>query len=98
MPVTVIEPGEECSGFGPLHVFNAYPRKNRHLIDAGYRDAKRVLATRRRHDDQAETRRRRRRPSAAAAASGAPPATEPASATTPGKVVSLRAVEPSGES
>ena len=29
VPVTVIEPGEQYSGFGPLHVFNAYPRKNR---------------------------------------------------------------------
>jgi len=52
VPVTVIEPGEELSGFGPLHVFNAYPRKNRRLIETGYRDAKRVMATRRRHEEQ----------------------------------------------
>jgi predicted acylesterase/phospholipase RssA len=53
VPVTVIEPGEEFSGFGPFHVFNAYPRKNRALIAAGYRDAKRVLAARRRLEKQA---------------------------------------------
>jgi predicted acylesterase/phospholipase RssA len=53
VPVTVIEPGEELSGFGPLHVFNAYPRKSRRLIEAGYRDAKRVLATRRRQEEHA---------------------------------------------
>lgn len=29
VPVTVIEPGEQFSGFGPLHVFHAHPRKNR---------------------------------------------------------------------
>ncbi len=52
VPVTVIEPGEELSGFGPLHVFNAYPRKNRRLIEAGYRDAKRVMAARRRQEEQ----------------------------------------------
>ena len=44
VPVTVIEPGEQYSGFGPLHVFNAYPQKNRALMEAGYRDAKRALA------------------------------------------------------
>jgi NTE family protein len=48
VPVTVIEPGEQYSGFGPLTVFNAYPRKNRNLMAAGYRDAKRALAQRRR--------------------------------------------------
>jgi len=52
VPVTVIEPGEEFSGFGPFHVFNAYPRKNRALMAAGYRDAKRVLAARRRLEEQ----------------------------------------------
>lgn len=98
VPVVVIEPGEEFSGFGPLHVFNAYPRKNRRLIDAGYRDAKRVMATRRRHDDQAETRRRRRPPAAAAAASGTTPVPEQANPPTSGKVVSLRVVDPSAES
>jgi predicted acylesterase/phospholipase RssA len=52
VPVTVIEPGEQYSGFGPLHVFNAYPRKNRALMEAGYRDAKRVIAARRRLEEQ----------------------------------------------
>ncbi|HLK09873.1 MAG TPA: patatin-like phospholipase family protein [Candidatus Binatia bacterium] len=50
VPVTVIEPGEEWSGFGPLAVFQAYPRKSRNLMAAGYRDAKRVLAARRRRE------------------------------------------------
>jgi len=48
VPITVIEPGEQWSGFGPLAVFQAYPRKSRNLMEAGYRDAKRALATRRR--------------------------------------------------
>jgi predicted acylesterase/phospholipase RssA len=61
VPVTVIEPGEEHSGFGPLAVFNAYPRKNRNLIAAGYRDAKRAVAVRRR----VEQERRAARPRAA---------------------------------
>ncbi len=56
VPVTVIEPGEQYSGFGPLHVFNAYPSKNRNLIEAGYRDAKRVFAARRRLDEHARSR------------------------------------------
>jgi NTE family protein len=50
VPVTVIEPGEQWSGFGPLAIFNAYPRKNRNLMAAGYRDAKRALAHRKRMD------------------------------------------------
>jgi NTE family protein len=52
VPVTVIEPGEEWSGFGPLAIFSAHPRKNRNLMAAGYRDAKRVLAARRRRERQ----------------------------------------------
>lgn len=48
VPVTVIEPTEQWSGFGPLTVFQAYPRKNRTLMAHGYRDAKRVLAMQRR--------------------------------------------------
>lgn len=48
VPITVIEPGEQWSGFGPLTVFQAYPRKSRNLMEAGYRDAKRALAIRRR--------------------------------------------------
>jgi NTE family protein len=48
IPVTVIEPTEQWSGFGPLAIFQAYPRKNRMLMAHGYRDAKRVMATQRR--------------------------------------------------
>jgi len=47
VPVTVIEPTEEWSGFGPLAIFSAYPSKNRTLMAHGYRDAKRALAGRR---------------------------------------------------
>lgn len=43
VPVTVIEPTEEWSGFGPLAIFHAHPAKNRRLMAHGYRDAKRVL-------------------------------------------------------
>ena len=43
VPVTVIEPGEELSGFSVLGLFNNYPKKARRLIAAGYRDAKRAL-------------------------------------------------------
>ena len=53
VPVTVIEPTEQWSGFGPLAVFNAYPRKNQTLMAHGYRDAKRALAERRRKDAHA---------------------------------------------
>jgi len=59
VPVTVIEPGEQWSGFGPLAIFNAYPRKNRSLMAAGYRDAKRALAVRRRLEGEARSGRRR---------------------------------------
>jgi predicted acylesterase/phospholipase RssA len=48
VPVIVIEPTEQWSGFGPLAVFQAYPRKNLTLMAHGYRDAKRVFAERRR--------------------------------------------------
>ena len=59
VPVTVIEPGEQWSGFGPLAIFNAYPRKNRNLMGAGYRDAKRALAARRRAETSGRGARRR---------------------------------------
>jgi NTE family protein len=59
VPVTVIEPGEQWSGFGPLAIFNAYPRKNRNLMAAGYRDAKRALAHRRRAETAGRGARRR---------------------------------------
>jgi len=71
VPVTVIEPGEQYSGFGPLAVFNAYPRKNRNLMAAGYRDAKRALATR---------QRRLRQPRRGASSPEVPPSTAALSA------------------
>ena len=46
VPVTVIEPGEEWSGFGPFTIFSAHPRKNQALMAAGYRDAARIVASR----------------------------------------------------
>ena len=52
VPVTVIEPGEEYSGFALLGTFNAYPRKSARLIAAGYRDAKRVMVSRARRADR----------------------------------------------
>ncbi len=56
VPVTIVEPGEEFSGFSALDVFNAYPSKNQRLIAAGYRDAKRVWAERaRQHRDSGAT-------------------------------------------
>ncbi|HYR96474.1 MAG TPA: patatin-like phospholipase family protein [Candidatus Binatus sp.] len=63
VPVTVIEPGEQWSGFGPLAIFSAHPRKNQNLMAAGYRDAKRALAHRRRMEASSRgTRRRTPRP------------------------------------
>ena len=59
MPLTVIEPGEQWSGFGPLAIFNAYPRKKRNLMGAGYRDAKRALALRERLEESRRGARRR---------------------------------------
>ncbi len=88
VPVTVIEPGEQFSGFGPLHVFNAYPRKNRVLIEAGYRDAKRVLAVRKRLEAHAKSTRQRLKTAEVAQATAA--ASEGAGITTSGKVVALR--------
>ncbi len=84
VPVTVIEPGEQYSGFGPLHVFNAYPSKNRALMDAGYRDAKRVMATRKRMEQQM----------AAKAAAERASAERPAVTAASGKVVAIRPIEP----
>ena len=83
VPVTVIEPGEQWSGFGPLAIFNAYPRKNRNLMGAGYRDAKRALAVRRRAETPGRgARRRGERPAETPAAAGE-------SAPDAGKAVSL---------
>jgi NTE family protein len=42
VPVIVIEPGEELSGFNILGLFNNTPARARKLIAAGYRDAKRT--------------------------------------------------------
>ena len=87
VPVTVIEPGEQFSGFGPLHVFNAYPGKNLRLMAAGYRDAKRVLATRRRVEAAPAG------PSGADRGHAQSVERHPAR-TSGGKVVSLRVAEP----
>jgi len=43
VPVTVIEPGEELSGFNILGLFNNTPRRASKLIATGYRDAKRIM-------------------------------------------------------
>jgi len=89
VPVTVIEPGEQYSGFGPLAIFNAYPRKNRNLMAAGYRDAKRAVALRKRTDAQRTGRRRAaREPAAPAAVQDAPEES---------KIVSLHGSEPQEE-
>jgi len=87
VPVTLIEPGEQYSGFGPLAIFNAYPRKNRNLMAAGYRDAKRALAQSRRAEAQRGGRRRAR-------ATGTPAAVRDVPET--GKVVSMQVGETPG--
>jgi predicted acylesterase/phospholipase RssA len=46
VPVTIVEPGEEFSGFRILDLFYTAPEKSRHLMAAGYRDAKRAWAAR----------------------------------------------------
>jgi predicted acylesterase/phospholipase RssA len=46
VPVTIVHPTEEYSGFSPLGLLSASPRRTRQLITAGYRDAKRELARR----------------------------------------------------
>lgn len=86
VPVTVIEPGEQYSGFGPLHVFNAYPSKNRALMEAGYRDAKRVMATRKRMEQQLAAK--------AAAEKAAHPERPAIVSASGGKVVAIRPAEP----
>ena len=57
IPITVIEPGVQWSGANPLMIFNAYPRKSRNLMDAGYRDAKRAFAIRKRERARADRAR-----------------------------------------
>src|SRR4051812_7251374 len=43
MRVRVFEPEAETGMFDPLGMINAHPRKSRRLLEAGYRDADRVL-------------------------------------------------------
>ena len=93
VPVTIIEPDEQWSGFGPFAVFSAYPRKNRNLMAAGYRDAKRALAVRKRTEAKAKAARRAARPTRAddtpVAAAESPP---------PGPPAALRAGQSDDES
>ena len=44
VPVTVIHPTEELSGFNPVTLFSTSRARSRRLITAGYRDAKREFA------------------------------------------------------
>jgi predicted acylesterase/phospholipase RssA len=48
VPVTVIHPTEELAGFSLRALLSSSPGRNRRLVTAGYRDAKRELARRRR--------------------------------------------------
>ena len=48
VPVTVIHPTEELAGFSLTSLLRSSPRRNRQLITAGYRDAKRELRRRER--------------------------------------------------
>jgi NTE family protein len=93
IPVTVIEPGEQWSGFGPLAIFNAYPRKNQNLIAAGYRDAKRALAVRKRLDDSVKAARRAARRDR----EGGPGEAADVPETPSRKIVSLRKSDADGE-
>jgi predicted acylesterase/phospholipase RssA len=43
VPVTIIEPAEDLSGFSVFNLFNSYPEKARRMIQTGYRDAKRAI-------------------------------------------------------
>lgn len=43
VPVTIIEPAEDLSGFSIFNLFNSYPEKARRMIQTGYRDAKRAI-------------------------------------------------------
>ena len=97
VPITVIEPGEEWSGFGPLAVFQAYPRKSRNLMDAGYRDAKRALATRRRDERRGRTSDAGPDEPSTSAASPGSAAAEPPHAipNAPAKIVSIAVLAPS---
>ena len=53
VPVTVVNPTEELSGFAPLSLLSTSAPRTRRLITMGYRDAKRELTR------QARTRQRR---------------------------------------
>lgn len=92
VPVTIIEPTEQWSGFSPLGVFNAYPAKSRRLMEAGYRDAKRALAKRARragggqpHEQAAKGRSN--------GAQGAESSADPSGRRADAKVVSLHRQE-----
>lgn len=97
VPVVVIEPGEQWSGFGPLAVFNAYPKKNRNLMAAGYRDAKRALAVRKRLEESARSARRTARGGQPLAEGAAPDVEDVPEAMAGGKVVSIRSGEPDAD-
>jgi len=90
VPVTVIEPGEEWSGVGPLALFHAHPRKSRSLMAAGYRDAKRAIAARRRLEESVRAARRAHRPTTAGRIEGGASAVEGV----PGKVIPIRSNDP----
>ncbi len=95
VPVTVIEPQEQWSGFGPFAVFQAYPEKNRNLMAAGYRDAKRVLAERRRQESRA---RPREKPVAVTEAAPSAPTVAPPDPRDEVRIVPIRRREPSAGS
>jgi len=102
VPVTVFEPGERWSGFGPFAVFQAYPEKSRNLMEAGYRDAKRVLAQRKRTAERSEANRRAAAGAIRRSAEGESPErrvagvpdADAAERTGSGKVISISSREP----
>lgn len=55
VPVTVIQPTEEHSGFSMLNLLSSNPRRAKRLIVAGYRDAKREFARRERAQRRGES-------------------------------------------
>lgn len=59
VPVTVVKPNEELSGFQPLSLLSTNGPRTRRLVTMGYRDAKRELArqhrTRRRRAEEVES-------------------------------------------
>ena len=69
-----------------MAVFQAYPAKSRKLMDAGYRDAKHALATRRRNERQG---RHADRASSGTGSPGAHAVEAPHVPSAPAKVVSI---------